>query len=274
MSEGRKDDMGKTRLELIPAEALFALGSVLTFGANKYTTDYEEEWDALLDVKDVIKIEITTPEGDVVHVTKNSYDNLTLTTPNGKDKTVGIGRNEIQTRLRGTPNVGRVVQNLVREIGIQRGSDDCVSSDLQRTSTTSSVKKGVKYADLNGTCILTIVTNRGNFEAYFVPSVTMDSACWETVWKGLKELYNISKPLNTTGDRNWEKGMKWSRVFGAMMRHMWCWWAGKQATKTSFLFGELDPETEFSHLWHALACLSFLVAYEVRGAGDDDRPTD
>ena len=24
-------------------------------------------------------------------------------------------------------------------------------------------------------------------------------------------------------DRNWEKGMSWSRVFGAMMRHIWCW---------------------------------------------------
>jgi len=28
-------------------------------------------------------------------------------------------------------------------------------------------------------------------------------------------------------DRNWEKGMKWSRVFGALMRHMWAWWSGE-----------------------------------------------
>lgn len=61
--------------------------------------------------------------------------------------------------------------------------------------------------------------------------------------------------------RNWEKGMAWGRVFGAAQRHLWAWWSGE--TK--------DPETGFSHLWHAACCLAFLVAYEMRGAGTDDR---
>lgn len=72
-------------------------------------------------------------------------------------------------------------------------------------------------------------------------------------------------------DRNWEKGMKWSRCFGAMMRHMWTWWGGKGPTTKSFLFGEMDSETGFSHLWHAACCLMFLIAYEQRGSGEDDR---
>lgn len=75
------------------------------------------------------------------------------------------------------------------------------------------------------------------------------------------------------GDRNWEKGMRWSRVFAAMMRHMWAWWGGKGPTTKSFLFGELDDETSYSHLWHASACISFLIAYEERGVGEDDRAT-
>lgn len=62
--------------------------------------------------------------------------------------------------------------------------------------------------------------------------------------------------------RNWEKGMAWHRPFGAMMRHMWAWWRGEQ----------VDPETGYSHLWHAACCLMFLMAYEQRGAGTDDRP--
>lgn len=62
--------------------------------------------------------------------------------------------------------------------------------------------------------------------------------------------------------RNWEKGMAWSRPFSAMMRHMWAWWAGEQA----------DAETGKSHLWHAACCLMFLVAYEQRKTGHDDRP--
>lgn len=72
-------------------------------------------------------------------------------------------------------------------------------------------------------------------------------------------------------DRNWEKGMKWGRVFGATMRHLWCWWGGQGPTTRSFLFGDLDEETGFSHLWHASCCLMFLVTYEERGAGIDDR---
>jgi hypothetical protein len=75
------------------------------------------------------------------------------------------------------------------------------------------------------------------------------------------------------GDRNWERGMKWGRVFGALMRHMWCWWAGKGPTNESFLLGSLDDETGKSHLWHAAACMAFLVTYEMRGSGVDDRFT-
>ncbi|MEN5279268.1 dATP/dGTP diphosphohydrolase domain-containing protein [Brucella sp. TWI432] len=73
--------------------------------------------------------------------------------------------------------------------------------------------------------------------------------------------------------RNWEKGMTWGRVFGALMRHMWAWWGGKAPTTKSFLFGDLDTETNYSHLWHAICCLAFLITYEERGLGKDDRAT-
>jgi hypothetical protein len=33
-----------------------------------------------------------------------------------------------------------------------------------------------------------------------------------------------------------------------------------------------DPETGFSHLSHVGCCALFLIAYELRGAGLDDRP--
>lgn len=62
--------------------------------------------------------------------------------------------------------------------------------------------------------------------------------------------------------RNWEKGMAWSRPFSALMRHMWAWWRGEHC----------DPETGMSHLHHAACCLMFLVAYEARSVGLDDRP--
>jgi len=73
--------------------------------------------------------------------------------------------------------------------------------------------------------------------------------------------------------RNWEKGMKWGRVFAAALRHLWAWWGGQGPTARNFAFGDLDTETGFSHLWHSLCCISFLVAYEERGMTEwDDRP--
>lgn len=88
-------------------------------------------------------------------------------------------------------------------------------------------------------------------------------------------LFGIARVLtfgaSKYGVRNWESGMGWGRVFGALMRHMWAWWGGCGPTTKSFLFGELDDETGFSHLWHAGCCLTFLIAYEQRGIGTDDR---
>jgi len=65
--------------------------------------------------------------------------------------------------------------------------------------------------------------------------------------------------------RNWENGMRWSRVFDAAMRHLWAWWQGEKN----------DPESGMPHLDHALCCVHFLSAYEKRNFSTfDDRPTD
>lgn len=63
------------------------------------------------------------------------------------------------------------------------------------------------------------------------------------------------------GERNWERGMDWSRPFSALMRHMWAWWRGET----------YDPESGKAHLAHAACCVLFLLAYELRGVGVDNR---
>jgi hypothetical protein len=63
-------------------------------------------------------------------------------------------------------------------------------------------------------------------------------------------------------ERNWEAGMKWSRCFSALMRHMWAYWKGE----------DLDKETGISHLAHAGCCILFLLSYHLRKVGEDDRP--
>lgn len=62
--------------------------------------------------------------------------------------------------------------------------------------------------------------------------------------------------------RGWEAGMDYSRLYGAALRHLNSW----------FHRDEKDPETGFSHLWHAACCVTFLLTYEARGIGTDDRP--
>lgn len=63
--------------------------------------------------------------------------------------------------------------------------------------------------------------------------------------------------------RNWENGIMYGRVFGAIIRHLWKWWQGEN----------LDAESGMSHLDHALCELLFLSAYEKRKMTQlDDRP--
>jgi len=54
------------------------------------------------------------------------------------------------------------------------------------------------------------------------------------------------------GDHNWRGGMKYSRLVGAMQRHLNAW-----------MLGDIeDTESGYSHMWHVLCNAAFLVSYE------------
>jgi hypothetical protein len=62
--------------------------------------------------------------------------------------------------------------------------------------------------------------------------------------------------------RNWEKGISFSRVAGAVLRHTFAWLRGE----------DNDAETGLSHMAHAACECLFLVAFVCRGRKDlDDR---
>lgn len=62
---------------------------------------------------------------------------------------------------------------------------------------------------------------------------------------------------------NWKRGIVYSRCFGALLRHLYAWWRGE----------DKDPETGYSHLWHASCELMFLIYFEIEGKKQlDDRP--
>jgi len=61
--------------------------------------------------------------------------------------------------------------------------------------------------------------------------------------------------------RNWEKGLAWGRLSGALLRHLWAWMRGE----------ERDLESGLPHLAHMACCALMLLASALRGVGEDDR---
>lgn len=63
-------------------------------------------------------------------------------------------------------------------------------------------------------------------------------------------------------ERNWEKGLDWSRLYGAALRHLFAFWSGE----------DRDPESGLPHLAHAMCCITFLIEYMNTHLELDDRP--
>lgn len=60
---------------------------------------------------------------------------------------------------------------------------------------------------------------------------------------------------------NWRKGMAWSRVLSAALRHLFAYISGE----------DKDKESGLSHLAHAACCVLFLLEYEETKRELDDR---
>lgn len=63
------------------------------------------------------------------------------------------------------------------------------------------------------------------------------------------------------GEHNWRKGIAWSRVYAAALRHMMKWNSGET----------YDEETGLNHLSHACANILFLLYYAEKHGELDDR---
>jgi hypothetical protein len=64
------------------------------------------------------------------------------------------------------------------------------------------------------------------------------------------------------GDLNWREGMRWSRVYAALLRHLFAFWNGEHT----------DPESGLCHLDHVVCNAVFLSEYAAGDYGEfDDR---
>lgn len=62
---------------------------------------------------------------------------------------------------------------------------------------------------------------------------------------------------------NWKKGMAYSRVFNALLRHLYAWWYEREPS---------DKETRLHHLASVAWCAFTLMWYDFKEVGEDDRP--
>ena len=73
----------------------------------------------------------------------------------------------------------------------------------------------------------------------------------------------LTKGANKYEDRNWEKGMDWSKCYASLLRHAVAFWDGE----------DCDPETGLPHpahvAWNALALLTYMSTHP----DEDDRPS-
>lgn len=57
------------------------------------------------------------------------------------------------------------------------------------------------------------------------------------------------------GERNFELGLEFNRLWGAAQRHLWSYWQGE----------DIDKESGLPHLWHAFTTIGMLITLSERG---------
>jgi len=79
------------------------------------------------------------------------------------------------------------------------------------------------------------------------------------LWE-LAKVFNIGAGIKYP-EHSWEQGIKYSRIYAAIQRHLNSFWGGE----------ELDPEDKLHHLAHAAWGCFVLMEYEKQQKGMDDR---
>lgn len=80
--------------------------------------------------------------------------------------------------------------------------------------------------------------------------------------EALREIVKVyTFGANKYGDRNWEQGMDWGRMYGAAQRHL-NEYAGRN---------DVDSESGLYHLAHAATCIMMLLQYQIKDIGNDNR---
>ena len=82
---------------------------------------------------------------------------------------------------------------------------------------------------------------------------------WDALWQ---VALVFGKGAEKYAERNWERGLDYNAIAGAIGRHAGLWIAGQRR----------DEESGLSHMAHLATLALFALAHELRGVGNDNLP--
>lgn len=264
-NEGRKDDgrgdltlAAKLRYDLIPVMPLADLAEVYTVGAAKYKANetYTEleliEWLKGF-AKNVVRVKIYRPLVCADLAMNETLNEETLNMLNAKKNNPENGEMHTQNIVQQFQNVEMLTQNVVPEINkpnIRAASKKWAYQWKPTKCSKYDKETNAEYVELlwkqSNAFVLTMTILQDSQEVFYATSATSLLECLEIMYAALpKHLITLkSLPIKAewkqglfhlefTGDRNWEQGIKYSRILAAMFRHLESFRAGEDKDKES-----------------------------------------
>lgn len=290
---GIKHDGNKVRYHLVPVDALNEVARVFTFGAKKYSSETSMSFGeavrwvenrANYAMQNVIRIALFTAEGNADLATSVNSGKKIPVTRSDSEKTLGTGslrtlktygntlageektpKNGSETRLQSAPYASETSERLPANwlvFGTSNADDAQFATDHWLAS---------------GPSMWTIVIREEESGEFYAAGATTASGCLVKALNYLNAQFHTLRALppvtfeetksgvirRESGERNWEKGISFSRLYRGALHHLIAWWSGE----------ERDVESGLHPLAHAICGLMFILALALRKRKDmDDRP--
>lgn len=294
---GLRYDDGKARYDLIPPEVLEALAHHYRIGAAKYTQEFEvpncEVEEKLVELcscqspPTAILPARFTRGAYVAPATNGTCESETPSSRNASGRTLDDGTKATPRKFE--PERETDKQTLQNESEMRRPSGPSPLENLGSAKSHSSkywsdrtsgaefagetYESGPRDERCSGSTTTTQQEHSGGFSAMDATSASANLATLKKLLSAHSRTCAVrSAKLSAvsggvkfylSGERNWERGMKWGRVFGSLMRHCWAFWRGET----------YDEDTGSHHMIAAMWNCAALFTYDEREIGEDDRMT-
>lgn len=267
MSEkAHRYNTNKLRWDLVDWSSVEEMVKVLEAGAGKYT-------DISYLCEDKIK-NLCLHSVEIIQIEKLGREDFALLvmTENSKFKTPTTEGDRSLTHVSGqwltlagkgkqlSEESAPILLNRKKLKSLLNVRDGLVGMDSTMSTTSSLKNLAVQSVDPWSAYILTMTTQQGGLEEYYVVSATRDLDCLTMIFNVLKKRQFISKDVSLSDDKvtisgadNWKKGLNREEVLESLQRHL----------VSLFNKEEVDQEMDTHHMGHIM-CNAMFYLYHHR----------